>query len=117
MEHKAEIENFLGQMSLLMEKCATIVGDAIIQTKAELMREYKEEKVDSWKVNEAITAWEEVKELAVVELKEEAVEGGKKALNVDEATIEQVETSRAQGGDQLENHQQQQQQEKEIVTV
>ncbi|KAL5842078.1 hypothetical protein ACOSQ3_012681 [Xanthoceras sorbifolium] len=41
MEQKPEIDNLLREVSALIEKYETIAGDAIIQIKAELIKEYK----------------------------------------------------------------------------
>ncbi|KAL5775777.1 hypothetical protein ACOSP7_013334 [Xanthoceras sorbifolium] len=41
IEQKAEVDNLLGQISTLIEKCENIVDDVVTQTKASLMQEFK----------------------------------------------------------------------------
>ncbi|KAL5854991.1 hypothetical protein ACOSQ4_004793 [Xanthoceras sorbifolium] len=46
MEHKAEVDNLLGQLNTLMVKCKNIADDVVLQTRANLMQEYKDGKSD-----------------------------------------------------------------------
>ncbi|KAL5798593.1 hypothetical protein ACOSQ2_003413 [Xanthoceras sorbifolium] len=104
MEHKTEVKNLLGQISALMVKCENITDDAVLQTRADLMREYRDGNADSCNVDKAITAWEEIKALAAGEEEEE------KALVVNDTQDSQVETSRAQDVKQEQQQQHEQQQ-------
>ncbi|KAL5766139.1 hypothetical protein ACOSP7_016756 [Xanthoceras sorbifolium] len=94
MEHKAEVDNLLGQVSILMEKCKNIADDAVFLTRASIMHEYKEGKADSWDVDGAIEAWEEIKALAVKEKD--------KAPVVNDTPDSQVETGHASVVEQKE---------------
>ncbi|KAL5775719.1 hypothetical protein ACOSP7_013276 [Xanthoceras sorbifolium] len=108
-EHKAEMDNLVEQMGALMEKVETIASDAVVKTKAELMKEYIEGRVDYWRLEGDIIAWEELKALAVAEEAEVSVSGGDGAWvpsSVDDATNEWAETG--QGKEQEGDGQQQQ---------
>ncbi|KAL5742164.1 hypothetical protein ACOSP7_028896 [Xanthoceras sorbifolium] len=99
MEHKAELDNLVQQMSILMEKVETITGDAVIKTRAEIMQQYNDGKVNQWQPDEAITAWAELEALAVAEeAKIEAPIGDDVLVSspVDDAIIDQAETGRGE---------------------
>ncbi|KAL5797929.1 hypothetical protein ACOSQ2_002749 [Xanthoceras sorbifolium] len=74
MEHKSKLDNLVEQVSVLMEKVEIVVCDAVVRIKAELLKEYKEGKVDHWNPDEAIAAWAELEALAAAEAAE--VEAG-----------------------------------------
>ncbi|KAL5779411.1 hypothetical protein ACOSQ2_010148 [Xanthoceras sorbifolium] len=109
MEHKAELDNLFGQGSASIEKVETIVGDAVIKTKAELVKEYKEGKVDQLNSDEAIAAWAELEALAAAEASEVEANVGDKALvesTVEDARIEHAKTGQdgqQEGDDQRDN--------------
>ncbi|KAL5831512.1 hypothetical protein ACOSQ4_016866 [Xanthoceras sorbifolium] len=90
MEQKAEIDNLLRQVSAFIETCRTITGDTVL-TKAELIKEYKERKVEHWNLKEAIAAWEEIQALAATEVSE--VEGVIEEVppTIEDARIENAE--------------------------
>ncbi|KAL5789788.1 hypothetical protein ACOSQ2_004676 [Xanthoceras sorbifolium] len=67
IEHRAELDNLFGQVNSMMEKMETIAGDAVVKTKAKIMQQYKDGKVNQWRPDEAIAAWEELKALATAE--------------------------------------------------
>ncbi|KAL5776757.1 hypothetical protein ACOSP7_009683 [Xanthoceras sorbifolium] len=109
MEQKAEIDNLLKQVSVLMEKCETIFGDAVVQTKVELIKEYKEGKVEHWNPEKDFAVWEEIQALTAAEAGEvEGVvgEGDVMPSTVNDAQAAQVEID--QRGRQEDGDQQQQ---------
>ncbi|KAL5857073.1 hypothetical protein ACOSQ3_004531 [Xanthoceras sorbifolium] len=67
IEHRAELDNLFGQVNSMMEKMETIAGDAVVKTKAKIMQQYKDWRVNQWWPDEAIAAWEELKALAAAE--------------------------------------------------
>ncbi|KAL5756482.1 hypothetical protein ACOSQ2_021228 [Xanthoceras sorbifolium] len=66
-EHKAELDNLVEHVSVLIEKVETIADDAVVKTKTELMKEYKEGKFDQRRPDETIVTLEKLKALAAAE--------------------------------------------------
>ncbi|KAL5810524.1 hypothetical protein ACOSQ4_027092 [Xanthoceras sorbifolium] len=88
MEHKGELDKLVEQVGVLMKKVETMAGDTVVRTEAELIKEYKEGKIDQWNPNEAMVAWAELQALAAGDEAKVEGEGAMVQPIIEDARIE-----------------------------
>ncbi|KAL5738401.1 hypothetical protein ACOSP7_031162 [Xanthoceras sorbifolium] len=90
-ELKANIEQLQRDPKVEVDSLEIIAGDMVAKTKAELIVEYKEGKVNRWRLDKEIVAWEELKALIAAEEGEVEPTVGDGAMVLLTADEEQVD--------------------------